>query len=791
MTAWLRGWPVAVLALLVAVSLYRVLASPAGTIIDTDDITRYFHWVHRYIRDELLAGRLPLWNPYNYAGTPFMANPHTAVFYPFTWLVLLMPVLEAHKWMIAVHCLMAGGFMYLFLRRLGLEQAAALAGSMPWMLGGYFMAHAVMGHLTLLFNAAWLPMALYCYERGLQTRRWGWLFAAGSVLGVQLIAGEPQVCYYTSLLIAIYGLVRTIGDVSPGEHRWQPRRYGRWVGGLALVAAVCAATSGIQSIPTVEFALESDRSGNTYEFVTFMSFPVGNFIGYVLPFRSDLRGLVVDTARSSTDLVLNWEYAVYVGLVSLVLAVVSVAARGRPALWAARVLLVVGVILMLGKHTPIYPVLFEYLPGLRMFRMPAQAIVITTWAICVMAAFGFEHLFGPQDPRWRSWRWRIGSVCVLAVVGVGAIIAFKYFTILKQPYVPSSVPSVPNVRVAFGDSMFVVPLCVLAATAMMVLVSRWLPRRAAAAGVLILLAGDLLVSRPGFWLRSYTDAQDKGLQHLIGLSKYEKGRGEPYRVDFAHSFVDAGTSMVARVENVNAYWGAALQRFFRFVHAMRGVEPDPLIRVGLKTALYDHPEPFPLRVLNVRWSTAADYKRRRLSVVHNAEAEPRAWLVDRAEVIPGEEEMLRRMRDPEFNPLRVVLLEQPPRILLATADSPVGTCRARTRPGGGLDVETQSTRDGYLVLSEVFYPGWRATVDGKEVPLERADYLITALPLSAGTHQVEYRYDPVSLKVGAGCTACMCAAGLWVLIGSRRRRSNLSVPTGHTERPRSAAQSSS
>lgn len=94
-------------------------------------------------------------------------------------------------------------------------------------------------------------------------------------------------------------------------------------------------------------------------------------------------------------------------------------------------------------------------------------------------------------------------------------------------------------------------------------------------------------------------------------------------------------------------------------------------------------------------------------------------------------------------------------------------------------MRTQTTRDGYLVLSEIFYPGWRATVDGKEVPVERADYLITVLPLPAGTHKVEYRYDPLSLKVGAACTAMTCLVGILVLIGSRRRKHALPLTTGH------------
>ncbi len=77
------------------------------------------------------------------------------------------------------------------------------------------------------------------------------------------------------------------------------------------------------------------------------------------------------------------------------------------------------------------------------------------------------------------------------------------------------------------------------------------------------------------------------------------------------------------------------------------------------------------------------------------------------------------------------------------------------------------------------------------VPIERADYLIAALPLSAGTHKVEYRYDPLSLKLGSGCTAGMCVAGLWILVRSRRRRSDSPMTARDAEKARPGAQSSS
>lgn len=152
---------------------------------------------------------------------------------------------------------------------------------------------------------------------------------------------------------------------------------------------------------------------------------------------------------------------------------------------------------------------------------------------------------------------------------------------------------------------------------------------------------------------------------------------------------------------------------------------------------------------------------------------PRAWVVDRAEVVSGEEETLERLRDRRFDPLLTVLLEsEPVRPLPSTGTAP-GTARARRLDDAVLEVVTDTEREGVLVLSEVHYPGWKATVDGQPVPLQRADYLLTALPLPAGRHRVRYTYEPASVRVGAALSGfTVLALGALALRSAWARRAD-------------------
>jgi hypothetical protein len=218
-------WALAGLAVLALLARRDLVLAPPTHFIDTVDYTRYFAWLHEYVGDRLRAGHLPLWNPYTYAGVPLAANPQVALFYPPTWLHAVLPVALAHRLSVVLHTLAAGTFAYLYFRRLRLGAAASVAGAMSWMLGSYLTANAVIGHLSMMSTAVWIPLILYFYEGAAESGRRTDHVLAGAALGAQILAGEPQNTYYTLLILAVYGAVRL-------EVRWRavlpwPRRCSR------------------------------------------------------------------------------------------------------------------------------------------------------------------------------------------------------------------------------------------------------------------------------------------------------------------------------------------------------------------------------------------------------------------------------------------------------------------------------------------------------------------------------------------------------------------------------------
>jgi hypothetical protein len=748
-----------VIGLLVLVSVTalfhrQIVFAPPSHLLATADIERYFLPIHEYIKSELLAGRVPLWNPYIYAGTPLAANPQVTFFYPPAWINFLMPVVTGQRLLIALHAALAAMFQYLLLRRWGASRPAAMVGAIPWAFGGYMMANAAVGHLTMIFTACWLPLVIYCADRAIAERQPRWLIAAGLVVGVQVLAGEPQNSYYTAVGLTVFMLAR--GWDEAGVMKSIRVSLAR----LSAIALIAGAVAAVQLFPTAELARYSDRADNTDAYATAMSFPPRSLIGFVMPWRPDVReiDMLGSTWRRGTRINLYWELSGYVGVLTLVLAGVGIFKSRGPAPRAAKVVLLASVILALGGWTPIYAILLDVMPGLRLFRVPARALLLVVWALSALAGLGAQWIIRDGATAWRETRWRAIAGGAVGVVVIAMVIFGQY----ELTYV-NQIEAAKEIKFPPAHSPVLMPCIVLIACLGLIIAMRWMTRAQAAGAMVALMAIDLFLAVPAFPIKPSSTLYD---EHVALLKGFVAGpRSSPARVDFP-SIINANAAMTARVENVNGYWPLSIGRFYRFCHEMRGRSPRSGDRHELAPNLYlAVDEPFPLRVLNVRWTSVLTGPKglRASGREHPAPPPPRAWLASDAKVVSDPEEIVLRMKDHAFDPLGTVYFETPPPPIARGAPPKVSKCDVRVEPGGTVTIRTSADRDAYLVLSQIYYPGWRATVDGQETPIMRADYCISAIRLSAGEHRIRYAYRPTSVRWGAAvsiATLLVVAVGL-------------------------------
>jgi hypothetical protein len=375
------------------------------------DVVYYYFPAKRVLRDIVLGGEFPYWNPYFGAGQPLAANPEHEVFYPLTWLILLPNFRIGFHLLALLHLYIAAGAMYALLRSMRVRAEGAFFGALSFAIGGLTLSY--LNLLACLFAVAWMPLICLFTRRFLLGRAWRDFAAAALFFGLQLLAGEPSTILQTGLLLGFYALHRCVRD-----------RSARPLIAVALISAAAFGVGAVQIIPSLDHAGDSVRArGFPYEVASEWSMPplrLGqlfdpNFFGHVdLAGRPLYWGATFYPTRNAPFL-----YSIYPGLLASVLALAGFFARVRG--WALT--LAVGAVscaMALGGFTPLWRVLYDFgLVG--WLRYPEKFVLMGVFALTIFGARALDALLAGDARLQRSAR--IAAVVILGVALAGAIVS--------------------------------------------------------------------------------------------------------------------------------------------------------------------------------------------------------------------------------------------------------------------------------------------------------------------------------------------------------------------------------
>ncbi|MCS7055809.1 MAG: hypothetical protein NZM18_06500 [Thermoflexales bacterium] len=405
--------PLCLLVLLTFVATWKLTLG--DRIIARGDLLLYFYPLRDYASQAIREGRLPLWNPYTFMGTPFLANSQVGFFYPFNVLTAWLPVERAVSWNIALHLAIAALGAYALMRRgFALDRPAALAGATTFGLGGYLGAQ--VEHLNQLQVLAWLPLAaLIVVGSAVRSDQVSWagdVAALAFVLMLQITAGHTQSLYISLVTLELIGLMSAIAGALRSRPR-DARELFRATTPLLIVvvaSALAAVLCGVQLLPTLELSRESARSGG-------------------LPFNEaasfSWRPWVVARALMPTyGDPLFPEYVAYLGASGLALALLGglgiadrqSASQLRTTVALAIALVVIGCVLALGVATPLFGVLYRFVPGFNLFRAQARWLIVFALGAALLVGCGVQRLrHGISAAQARNW-----LVAWLALLGLWA-----------------------------------------------------------------------------------------------------------------------------------------------------------------------------------------------------------------------------------------------------------------------------------------------------------------------------------------------------------------------------------
>lgn len=656
----------------------------SGKMLYGADVASVFHYSRIVIADAFRSGRLPVWDPHVMCGFPLLAAVQGAVFYPPTWLCMILPAGLFWTLSALAHLALSGVFARCWMEKgLGVMPLAALVGGVVYMMSGFIVAHLYSGHVNYVWGYPWIPALLWRLERYLAapTLKRGVLLAV--VLALLFLAGMPQFVFFAGLL-AVARMVHYVLADSEGR-RERLRSAGKGMGWLVLGLLFCAP----QLFPTLELIGQMHRNRAEDEnFMFQFSFDPANLPWLVLP---QDRPSDVLNSRYSTQV---WETCGFVGGGALLLAALAFLGKHRQRhLWAG--VAAVGLLLALGSHIPFYGGFIVAVPGAGLFRGPGRYLFLFTIAVSALAALGFHALWSRER---RSFRVGAGVLALVAVVQVIAFGRGFFFGVGEKDLTWS-----PKTAAKLQE---------------------WVGPESRIASV-----GRVNVSVTG-------KCQAAGLDHLCG------------------------------------YEPMMLRRYAELMNACMNKPSDADLVVLASVA-----PTFVMKMLGARlWFAELDLKRTPLGrvggldVFELPDAFPRAWVVDHAVLIESREDRLKQIAQGPFNPARTVILEEIPNEPPPDPSDTPGRARVISRGPGEYRIEAENATEAYLVLSEAYYPGWRAEIDGKPAEVFPANHLIQAVRLPPGKHDVRFSYR--SRFLGAGFAVAFLAALVPALLSWRRSRAS-------------------
>ena len=382
-----------------------------GRVLYWGDIGLYFTPMAGFLRDNLRAGRVPLWNPLIFCGTPYAGNPQTWPLYPVTALLPLVSPSYFLGLTVALHVWLAGVGTYLFARRaLVVGRAAALLAAVTFMFGGQLVSKEQFPNMVQA--SAWLPWVLWALDRVLRGHRVRDALGLGLVLGLQLLAAHAQMTLLTLYLAAAWGVFVCVAPPAPnsgGAGKEQDKREKRARQAaplqdvpfrlLFLSGLVAVGLAAGQVLPAVALFRDAARQKLSFHVVNRFFLPdhqLGNFVLPRLhghPYWGDW------TARGNF-----WETCCYVGWLSFGLALWGgVMAWRKGGMTAARFwtgAFAFGVWMAMGGSGGLYYLAYFVLPGFRAFHDPARCLLWACFALSLLAGYGWErvraHVPGPD-----------------------------------------------------------------------------------------------------------------------------------------------------------------------------------------------------------------------------------------------------------------------------------------------------------------------------------------------------------------------------------------------------------
>jgi hypothetical protein len=719
---------------------------PFKNFLITDPVRQQYPW-RQLAMKVFQKNQIPRWNPYNFAGTPLLANFQSAVFYPLNILFFFLPFNFTWGLLVLLQPLMAGFFTFFYLNHLGLKRPASLLGAICIAFSGFSVAWLEWG--TILHVALWLPLLLLATDKLIAEIsnssftmilnstivKWSLVLVAGLMLS--FFAGHLQTWFYLLAFSTVYLIYR--GYQAGKKNIMKLSLY--FLGVLLVVMAV----TSIQWLPTVQLIKQSARNIDLD----------WRKPGWFIPWRHLVQFLAPDFFGNPTTLNYwgEWNYGEfvgYIGVVPLVLAAFAFTSRKKKEVlfFSLSTLLIFSLVL----PTPWAKLPYRLHLPLLATSQPTRLLFLVDFCLAVLVALGMDQWLTTFRVRKRE---KLARQAIMGIFGI-IYLAFWAFVTLSFRVWPEA-DWLENLSVAKRN--LILPTALFGVFAVLVFgvelleLNRQRPKwwwRLRKLGLVSALIGLTIFDLLRFGWKFTPFTKEEWLFPDTKVIKFLQQDGGVFRVMAADQrLLPPNFSLVYGLQSVDGYDPLYLRRYGELIAAEERDEPNIQPPFGFNRIIT--PENFDSRVidlLNVKYVLSlTDQTSPKLSLVfregetrvyRNLNAFPRAFMVYQQRRAQNKQEAIELLMDPDLDLTKTVITEQasqPPSFPEGEAEVTITDYSENS-----IVIRVRTTQTGVLVLFDAYYPGWQATVDQKPVEIFRADYHFRGIIVPEGEHQVIFAY---------------------------------------------------
>jgi len=709
----------------------------------------------------LERGEFPLWEPWSFSGMP-TAEAFTFIshlYFPATILNLLFI-----KGILAqlLHLLFAGIGGYILLRSLNLSYYSSILGGCAFMITPFMVTMIIFGHGSQMMTAAYIPWIMCLTIRVLQRPI---LFNVGLLaifMGLQLQRAHVQIAYYTWMLAGSYVLFTLVSTYKVPEER-NTSIYG--FGGFAIAALLGIGIALVIYLPSLEYTPFSIRGGGVsggadYNYATSWSFSPKELLTFIIPSAMGFGGQTYWGNMPFTD------YPNYMGIVILVLAAIGFVHRRDPLMWFLLGTSILAIFISFGKNLSIiYDLFYSFFPFFNKFRIPAMILILVQFNISVMAAIGLNYLLTLHKQVIPRWFWTCSGVLVsfLLILTLGQSFLQQFVSSGFTPPRTQDLRAIQAINALRWDIWLKdawIMVLILAAFFWLIwaFINQKIAKNGFAIAVTLLALTDIaIVDRKII----QPDKQSGRASQLISSSIIDKyfqhdqitkimtdDSEKLFRIYPAGSLFSETRFRAFGLESVGGYHPAKLKIYNDFLQSTNNAGTLPLMRMlNVKYLISPQPINFPGLIQIRQGKMKTGRGNLPVTLYELDDFQPRAWFVENVEVHTGKNLPWGTFTAQSFDPGRTAFISQ----------TDIGSNRSFTLGSvtdiqyslHELTVKTKSTAEGFLVISEVYYPlRWKAKIDGKEVKYFETNGVIRGLIVPPGNHEVKFIYDRSSFRKG-------------------------------------------